>query len=202
MILIGKIRKIVGLSFIIFGIVLVGITVWMKYDTYKQQKAIMDSFISLGEVDNTIDELEQNISENNDEKENIYSTTGLAIIEVPKLDLRIGMVEGVKIENIKYVAGHFPGTPMPGEEGNFCFAGHRVSYFGQPFKDADKLVQGDEFIVTYKNNKYIYEVTESFEVMPEDTYVLDNTPNESTMTLVTCTIGAKKRLIVKGKLKV
>ena len=42
-------------------------------------------------------------------------------------------------------------------------------------------------------------VEDNFIVEPEDVQVLDNT-KEATMTLVTCTVGAKQRVIVKGKL--
>ena len=45
----------------------------------------------------------------------------------------------------------------------------------------------------------MYEVTDNFIVSPDNVEVLDNT-DEATITLVTCTVGAKERVIVKGNL--
>ena len=45
----------------------------------------------------------------------------------------------------------------------------------------------------------IYEVEESFIVDPEQVEVLENADYEK-ITLITCTIGSKRRVIVTGKL--
>lgn len=203
----GKIKAFIGSVLIILGICLIGVTLWMKYETKKEQQELVDNFKNLPEVSEGIEnasdknnnsEENNNISEDKKIKEN---KRAIALINIPKLNLEAGIVEGVKIEDIKYSVGHFPNTPMAGEKGNFCIAAHRVSNYGQAFRYLDKLELGDEIQVLYKGKQYIYEVTDSFEVTPQETHVLDNTEN-STITLVTCTIGAKNRLIVKGKLKI
>ena len=67
--------------------------------------------------------------------------------------------------------------------------------------EIDKLENGDEIIFTYKNKEYIYLVNSSFVVTPDETYILDNTENESIVTIVTCTLDSKNRLIIRGRLK-
>lgn len=166
----------------------------MKYDTNREQTEMLESFKNIT--------FESETATNDANKEKSYHITngkGFAILNIPKLDLEIGIVQGVEINDIKYNVGHFPDSAMPGEKGNFAIAGHRVSYFGEPFKEIEKLKKGDKVYVTYNGHKYTYEVEEMYEVTPDQTESLKQT-EDATITIVTCTIGAKKRIIVKGKL--
>ena len=43
----GKIRNVLGILLIVAGVSLIGVTIWMKYDTYRQQQAVLDSFRNL-----------------------------------------------------------------------------------------------------------------------------------------------------------
>lgn len=213
----GKIRNILGILLIVAGISLIGVTIWMKYDTYRQQQAVLDSFRNLQfdvpEGENKDKEaLKEDTKENSNkaekvevekdkkpEKAQLEEGKGIGILNIPKINLEIGIIEGVSYEDIKYVVGHFPGSPMPGEKGNFSIAGHRISYFGQAFKDIDKLEKGDKVKVTYNGKEYTYEVTDMYEVTPNETEALNPT-KDATITIVTCTTDAKNRVIVKGKL--
>lgn len=216
----GKIRNVLGILLIVAGVSLIGVTIWMKYDTYRQQQAVLDSFRNLQfdvpEGENKDREtLEEDTKENSDEKNKadkgevekdkkpekaqLEEGKGIAILNIPKINLEIGIIEGVRYEDIKYVVGHFPGSPMPGEKGNFSIAGHRISYFGQAFKDIDKLEKGNKVKVTYNGKEYTYEVTNMYEVTPDETEALNPT-KDATITIVTCTTDAKNRVIVKGKL--
>ncbi|MBI6038429.1 sortase [Clostridium perfringens] len=214
----GKIRNILGILLIVAGISLIGVTIWMKYDTYRQQQAVLDSFRNLqfdvpeGENKDTEALKEEDTKENSNkaekvevekekkpEKAQLEEGKGIGILNIPKINLEIGIIEGVSYEDIKYVVGHFPGSPMPGEKGNFSIAGHRISYFGQAFKDIDKLEKGDKVKVTYNGKEYTYEVTDMYEVTPNETEALNPT-KDATITIVTCTTDAKNRVIVKGKL--
>lgn len=214
----GKIRNILGILLIVAGISLIGVTIWMKYDTYRQQQAVLDSFRNLQfdvpEGENKDKEVlkEEDTKENSNkaekvevekdkkpEKAQLEEGKGIGILNIPKINLEIGIIEGVSYEDIKYVVGHFPGSPMPGEKGNFSIAGHRISYFGQAFKDIDKLEKGDKVKVTYDGKEYTYEVTDMYEVTPNETEALNPT-KDATITIVTCTTDAKNRVIVKGKL--
>ncbi|MDU6175612.1 MAG: class D sortase [Clostridium perfringens] len=214
----GKIRNILGILLIVAGISLIGVTIWMKYDTYRQQQAVLDSFRNLqfdvpeGENKDTEALKEEDTKENSNkdekvevekdkkpEKAQLEEGKGIGILNIPKINLEIGIIEGVSYEDIKYVVGHFPGSPMPGEKGNFSIAGHRISYFGQAFKDIDKLEKEDKVKVTYNGKEYTYEVTDMYEVTPNETEALNPT-KDATITIVTCTTDAKNRVIVKGKL--
>ena len=57
------------------------------------------------------------------------------------------LVEGTSLTELnKHGLGHYKDSQMPGQVGNFAFAGHRNGY-GQPLGDVDKLQEGDPIIV-------------------------------------------------------
>src|SRR5262245_23624916 len=64
-------------------------------------------------------------------------------IEIPRISLDAYVVEGVGDDDLHSGPGHYPGTPMPGQEGNAAIAGHRTTY-GAPFGSIDELAPGDK----------------------------------------------------------
>jgi len=127
----------------------------------------------------------------------------VGIIEIPKIGLTKFFVQGTSREDLKKGPGHYPATPMPGQQGNAAIAGHRTTY-GAPFNRLDELAPGDEISVTYANGaEYVYEVREQVIVSPKDTWVVDNTLTAE-LTLTTChpKYSARQRLVVKADLVV
>ena len=76
------------------------------------------------------------------------------------------VVEGTGASALRAGAGHYPNTPLPGEEGNVAIAGHRTTY-GKPFANLDRLKPGDEIILETPVGKYTYKVSrDPFVVTP------------------------------------
>ena len=77
----------------------------------------------------------------------------------------------------------------------------RISH---PFFDIDKLQPGDEIIVTTLNGRYVYHVTGTEVVAPDDyASVIPTTDvTKATLTLVSCTprYSAKNRIVVRSEL--
>lgn len=102
---------------------------------------------------------------------------------------------------------HYPGTALPGDNGNVVLTGHSSYYAWDPgrFKDVFALLhdvkQSDRVVIYFNQKKYTYEVTKIKVVLPKDVDVLGPSDTEQ-LTLITCTpIGTNlKRLIVQGKL--
>ena len=124
----------------------------------------------------------------------------LAQIEIPKIDVKKWVIEGVEVEDLKQGPGHYPSTPLPGERGNAAIAGHRTTY-GAPFYDLDKLDVGDPIFVTTSAGRFQYDVIESKIVHPDAVEVLDPTEDDR-LTLTTCNpkFSAAERLIIVARL--
>jgi sortase A len=115
------------------------------------------------------------------------------------------VVGGVTLADLTRGPGHYPGTAMPGEDGNFAVAGHRTTY-GAPFYHLDQLTEGDEIIVTDRNRRsYTYRFVEQRIVNPGDSSVLGSDPlgnGRPLLTLTTChpRFSARQRMIVFAEL--
>lgn len=110
------------------------------------------------------------------------------------------VVEGVGTEELKRGAGHYPGTPLPGQAGNAAVAGHRTTY-GSPLKNVDELVPGDQIFFTTLQGEFTYEVAEITIVEPTDVSVLED-KGDDRLTLTAChpELSAEQRIIVAATL--
>lgn len=67
--------------------------------------------------------------------------------------------------------GHYPGTKMPGETGNFAVAAHRTTW-GKPFNRIADLHVGDAIVVETKDGWYTYRFRTLEYVQPSEVEVL------------------------------
>ena len=108
--------------------------------------------------------------------------------------------------------GHYTDTAMPGELGNFALAAHRTTY-GKPFNKIAELNEGDPVVVRTEDTWYVYKVTESLVVLPQNVEVIAPVPGvtsdqempeptERIITLTSChpMFSATERYIVHGEL--
>lgn len=187
-----KIRRGIGLILIIVGLAIIASIVYKKIETSNKQKELQNI------LEQVINEDKNELTEEEEEKL-INGYKPIALIEIPSISLSQGLVEGISDDVLQYYLGHFENSANPGEIGNFAVAGHRVSDYSEAFVNLYKVEIGDKINVKANKKEYIYEVTENYIVSPDRVDVLDNT-EDATITLVTCTVGAKERVIVKGKL--
>ena len=189
----GKLRRVFGIALILIGVGIIGTVAYKKIVTSHKQNQLLEVFES---------QIAETTNEGSNESvswEAINGYTPVAIMEIPSIKLKQPVVDGITEDVIKYFLGRFPESAMPGEVGNFAVAGHRVSDFTDAFINLYKVKVGDEVIVTTKDGRFTYEVDNSFIVDPDQVEVLDDADYEK-MTLITCTIGSKRRVVVTGKL--
>ena len=115
------------------------------------------------------------------------------------------VVEGVGFDELMRGPGHYTGTAMPGEDGNFAVAGHRTTY-ANPFFHLDQVRKGDEILVTDRSGtRHVYSVVKQEIVSPHDAWVIGPDPlktGKPTLTLTTChpRFSNAERLIVFAEL--
>jgi sortase A len=148
-----------------------------------------------------------------------------AFLHIPGLgpDWSRAVVEGTTQDELAQGPGHYVGTALPGQQGNFAVAGHRVGR-GSPFLDLDQLRPGDPVIVETADAWYVYRVLGDRAtgdlgtgpvpgqqiVAPSDVSVISPTPmaapggppSGAYLTLTTChpKYSARQRLIVHAVL--
>ena len=131
---------------------------------------------------------------------------GIAKLYVPALGQQWVVVEGVTQADIRYAPGHYPGTALPGQIGNFSVAGHRNR---ATFWRLDELRNGDAIVVESKDQWFIYQVVKTRIVLPTQVEVVapvpmlpGSKPTKAMVTLTTCNpkFNNYQRLIVHGEL--
>ena len=120
----------------------------------------------------------------------------LGTIEIPAIGVSKAMYEGITLTTLDHGPGHWPGTAMPGQFGNVVVAGHRVSH-DKPFRNLDKLVEGDDVFLTTDDGRFDYKVTGTEIVTPDALWIADQTP-DYTATLFACNPpgSTKQRIVV------
>ncbi|HEX9888202.1 MAG TPA: class E sortase [Nitriliruptorales bacterium] len=145
------------------------------------------------------------------------SGTPLTKIAIPAIDIETLVVEGTSPAALRAGAGHYPNTPLPGQNGNVAIAGHRTTY-GRPFNRLDEIPVGSEIWLVTPVGDYLYRTTSApagyqqeerpggellsgFVTTPKDWRIIEPT-SVSSLTLTTCHPkgSASERLIVRAEL--
>lgn len=199
------IKRYLDKILISLGCIIIATAILLKINTmYKKNELIKDykeAISNMEEEDKSFHEEKENaqidMNQNQKQEGNI-----IGILTIPKIDLSVGIVEGVDNETLKYSVGHFSETAMPGQKGNFCVIGHRSYSYGEFFNRLDELEKNDLLVIERNNHKFKYKITEIKVVLPTELSVLNQT-EDTEITLITCTpirVGSH-RLIVKGVLE-
>ncbi len=125
----------------------------------------------------------------------------LTRLVIPSIKVDTVVVEGTGSSALRAGAGHYPNTPLPGEEGNVAIAGHRTTY-GKPFANLDRLAVGDEIVLETPLGRHQYRITRApFVVANNDFTVISQTPGR-TLTLTTCHPkgSTRQRLIIRAEM--
>ena len=114
--------------------------------------------------------------------------------EIPRLNIKVPVLEGTDSKALQVSAGHFEGTGALGK-GNYCIAGHNSTIYAEIFNDLDQIQIGDEmYLVDTDDNRtrYLYIVTVYRTVEPNDTWVL-NDFGDNRLTVISCTDDGTQR---------
>lgn len=119
-------------------------------------------------------------------------------LEIPKIELSTYILEETTTESMSKSVTKLTG-PEINMEGNFCITGHNYNN-GRMFGKLKKLEIGDKIILTDTYDRsVVYAVNSINTVSPKEIEVLSqNTLGEREVTLITCTTGALKRIVVKA----
>ncbi len=105
----------------------------------------------------------------------------LGRIEIPRLGVKVAILEGTDPGTLRLGVGHIAGTALPGEPGNIGIAGHRDTYF-RALRD---IRADDEIQIQTATGLSRYVVDSIQIVAPGDAEVLAPSAG-SAITLVTC----------------
>jgi sortase A len=164
------------------GFVLLDAKLFQSYQSWRFQQAVRDAQPLVSNV--VLPPATVEASPAPVQNSVVSSREGAALgrIEISRIGLSAMIMEGIDDKTLRRAVGHFPGTELPGQKGNFVIAGHRDTFF-RPLRNVHP---DDEIILTTLNGTYRYRVDSTRVTQPEDISALDNSDDASLMTLVTC----------------
>jgi sortase A len=120
-------------------------------------------------------------------------------LEVHRIGISVMVLQGIADDTLIVGAGHVPGTPLPGADGNVAIAAHRDTVF----RKLEGITVGDSIQFVSVRGTYEYVVDSTETVDPEDTQVMESRARPE-LTLITCYpfyfVGAApKRFIVHAQ---
>lgn len=123
----------------------------------------------------------------------------LAVLRISNLSIEVPVYDGEDEHNLNRGVARVRGTARIGRDGNLGIAGHRDGFF-RGLKD---IAMNDVIELQTHQGIESYRVVSTQIVKPSDVEVLAPTPDEKTLTLVTCYpfyfVGsAPERFIVKA----
>lgn len=194
----------------LIAIILIGITtIYILYgrnDDYEEYtKYVKQETSNNSQSLKDVNELKNQIGKNTIEVEeytcmprDIKGNKVIGELIIPSINLDTYILEETNNKTLNVSVTKLTG-PNINQVGNFCITGHNYlkdNMFGKLKKvnKNDKITLIDTF---GKEQEYV--VYDKFEISPNDTSILNqNTNGKKEVTLITCTIGAIKRLVVKA----
>ena len=195
--------KIFGISFIIIGILLIGVYQYRISRENKLDNESVDIYFEKQEEaveDITNDEIIEEKEESKESSEPFYNYIG--VLEIPSINFKRGFLDmndknNTVSKNIQVLKdSDYPDVV----NGNLIIAGHSGSGRIAFFKNLYKLSSGDESYIYYKNKKYIYKMIESYEVQKTGIVPIKNYENKTILTLITCSQDESKQIVFINEL--
>ena len=195
--------KIFGISFIIIGILLIGVYQYRISRENKLDDEAVDIYFEKQEEaleDITNEEIIEEKEESKESSEPLYEYIG--VLEIPSINFKRGLLDmndknNTVSKNIQVLKdSDYPDVV----NGNLIIAGHSGSGRIAFFKNLYKLSKGEESYIYYKNKKYIYKMIESYEVQKTGIVPIKNYSNKTILTLITCSQDEEKQIVFINEL--
>ncbi len=189
-------KIIVGCFLAIIGLTIIFCNSLYNKIEKKEVKDKINNFIEEQPDDNKIQE-SINEDDNNKKTETEKVEDFIAVIEIPKINLRNGIYEkSSTLNNVDKNVQILKESSFPDENnGNVILAAHSGSGKIAYFKNLVKLKKGDDVNIYYNNSLYSYKVEKIYEVDKTGKIELED-HSSSVLTLITCSEKDKTKQIV------
>ncbi|OIK19762.1 class D sortase [Bacillus amyloliquefaciens] len=187
-------KKYLPILLIIAGLVIIGYGVWKVTDiSHKTEQTLDKARLALkGPSGKSADS----------KKEGFKPKFGeaIGILEIPKINAELPIVEGTDADDLEKGVGHYKGSYYPDENGQIVLSGHRDTVF----RRTGELKKGDQLKVKLPYGSFTYEIDKTKIVDQTDKSIITLQHNKEELILTTCYpfsyIGnAPKRYIIYGK---
>ena len=166
-----------------------------KYIKETSTKVKNEEIIQTEETNNEIKD------ENN--KENNKTINYTAILEIPSINLKQGVVNSTKnFNSINYAISVDKHSNYPDKEGNFILYAHSGNSSIAYFRNLNKVNINDKVYVYYNGIKYEYIITNKYDIKKTGTANIIKSNTDKYITLITCNPNKDGyQIVIIGKIK-
>lgn len=118
-------------------------------------------------------------------------------IVIPSVDMQLPIIKGVEKSALAVGAGTMKEHQQLGV-GNYSLAGHYFDGKDILFGSLYNVELGDSIYLTDLQQIYEYEISTIDVIEATDVYIIDDIPNQTILTLITCAEKGTKRLSVQA----
>jgi sortase A len=188
-------KTIAGLSLVLIGLILLSIPLYYEWEKGKEEKAMQDALDIIQQADGGEVDLSKvkNLTIPEDQLKNVLE------LEIPFLDFKEKILPEATQENLSVALAQIKHDQTPGK-GNFTIAGHRGYRGDRHFRQLPEVPPGETVILHQGKKSYEYVIESTRVIEPTDISVLQDQKGENEITLVTCTLDGKQRIVLQGKL--
>lgn len=125
-----------------------------------------------------------------------------AILEIPSINLKRGVVDSTKnFNSINYAISVDKNSNYPKYMGNFILYAHSGNSSIAYFKNLNKVELKDSVYVYYNGIKYKYEIFDKYDIEKTGKAKVINSKQDKYITLITCNQNRKNyQIVIVGKL--
>ena len=189
-------KTVVGILFLLAGLVLVSFPLYVEWNQSKEVKAMEQALSLIAEWDGVEPVPLQQIEHLTLTQEQLDNVMEL---EIPFIHMKQHILNETTDENLNIALTQIKPDQQPGV-GNFTIAGHRGYRDGRHFSNLSKVPIGEKIHLHAGDKTYVYEITSKEVIQPTFVEVLDDSEGKNEITLITCTVSGKERVAVKGEL--
>ena len=168
---------VVGLLFVIHGGYQIIKTNLAQQESLAEAKAILDDskvHIPDNDDEESLAEIAANFQPEQGEK--------VGILEIPRLDAELPIIEGTHEDELEQGVGHYKGTAYPLQNDQIVLSGNRDTVL----RGMGEVELGDLFIVKMPYGDFTYEITDFKIVDADDRTVIVSTAPDEVLTVTTC----------------
>lgn len=190
----NKIVLIVGFILIIISIFIFTFDIYKNTKKEVQEVKMVDDFFIEEEYSEEVIPQEQ-LKEEDNKKSSSPSYNYIAILEIPSIDLKRGIVDyNSRYNNVKYNIQIIEHSQMPNvENSNLILAGHNGTSGVSFFRNLYKLKEDSLIYVYYDGIKYIYKLNNSYDTDKDGKVEIVRNRYKNTITFITCKKGTKDK---------
>lgn len=190
-----NIKILISMLFIFSGISMLIYDYYDDYNRNKTEEKNIEVFFEYEEETKN-----KNIVSNvtRSDKKKIDNIKYIAILEIPKIDLKKGLVEpNSSLNNVNSNIEILNPVEMPDQaNGTFILASHSGSSKVAYFDRLNELIKEDKVYVYYNNVKYIYEISNYYKENKDGDISIKKGHFDNVIVLTTCDKYHKNKQII------